>query len=70
MPDDDDLEKKIAKLELSGLGGSWRPLRIRCEASLFRLYRANSIEIEVRPDTPQPASVLHMGPSTSKFYGS
>lgn len=68
VPADEDLEQKVARLELSGVGGSWGALRIRCEASLFRLYRANSLAVEVRPDTPQPASVLLMGPSTSKFY--
>ncbi|KAL1502012.1 hypothetical protein ABEB36_007225 [Hypothenemus hampei] len=54
----DQLEERTARLELTGVGGSWEPLRIRCEATLFRLYRANSIEVEVKPDTPQPASVL------------
>lgn len=49
----DQLEERTARLELSGVGGSWDPLRIRCEASLFRLYRAKSREIQVRPDTPQ-----------------
>lgn len=64
---EEDLEQKVARLELSGVGGSWGALRIRCEASLFRLYRANSLEVEVRPDTPQPASVLLMGPTASKY---
>lgn len=68
VPAEEELEQKIARLELSGVGGSWGALRIRCEASLFRLYRANSLEVEVRPDTPQPASVLLMGPSTSKLF--
>ncbi|VEN45131.1 unnamed protein product, partial [Callosobruchus maculatus] len=61
-PWDDDLEKKSGRLELSGVGGSWGALRLRCEATLFHLYRANSLEVEVRPDMPQPASVLLMGP--------
>ncbi|CAH1109751.1 unnamed protein product [Psylliodes chrysocephalus] len=59
---EDHLERKTGRLELSGVGGSWGTLRLRCEATLFRLYRANSLEVEVRPDTPQPASVL-LGPS-------
>ncbi|XP_030762528.1 uncharacterized protein LOC115887281 [Sitophilus oryzae] len=62
---EDQLEQKTAQLELTGVGGSWGALRIRCEASLFRLYRANSVAIEVKPDTPQPASVLLMGPSSN-----
>ncbi|XP_066249284.1 uncharacterized protein [Euwallacea similis] len=49
----DQLEKRTARLELTGVGGSWEPLRIRCEATLFRLYRAKSMEMQVRPDTPQ-----------------
>nr|CAI5828559.1 unnamed protein product [Callosobruchus analis] len=61
-PWEDDLEKKSGRLELSGVGGSWGALRLRCEATLFHLYRANSLEVEVRPDIPQPASVLLMGP--------
>ncbi|XP_056645045.1 uncharacterized protein LOC130450598 [Diorhabda sublineata] len=61
---EDQLEKKTGRLELSGVGGSWGTLRLRCEATLFRLYRANSLEVEVRPDTPQPASVLLMGPNS------
>ncbi|XP_074037290.1 uncharacterized protein [Leptinotarsa decemlineata] len=63
-PVEDQLEKKTGRLELSGVGGSWGTLRLRCEATLFRLYRANSLEVEIRPDTPQPASVLLMGPSS------
>ncbi|KAF7277857.1 hypothetical protein GWI33_009111 [Rhynchophorus ferrugineus] len=61
---EDQLEQKTAQLELTGVGGSWGALRIRCEANLFRLYRANSVVVEVKPDTPQPASVLLMGPSS------
>ncbi|KAK9754844.1 hypothetical protein QE152_g865 [Popillia japonica] len=61
--DRDLLETASSKLELTGVGGSWGTIRLRCEANLFRLYRANSIEVEVKPDTPQPASVLLMGPS-------
>ncbi|CAG9764526.1 unnamed protein product [Ceutorhynchus assimilis] len=61
----DQLEEKTARLELTGVGGSWEPLRIRCEASLFRLYRAKSLQVEVKPDTPRPASVLLLGPSSS-----
>ncbi|GJQ78535.1 hypothetical protein Trydic_g11649 [Trypoxylus dichotomus] len=61
--DHDLLETASSKLELTGVGGSWGTIRLRCEANLFRLYRANSIEVEVKPDTPQPASVLLMGPS-------
>ncbi|KAJ8916311.1 hypothetical protein NQ315_005006 [Exocentrus adspersus] len=66
---EDQLEKKTGRLELSGVGGSWGALRLRCEASLFRLYRANSLEVEVRPDTPQPASVLLMTPSNGGLFG-
>lgn len=62
---EENLERKVGRLELSGVGGSWGAIRLRCEANLFRLYRANSLEVEVRPDTPQPASVLLMGPSSS-----
>ncbi|XP_071053933.1 uncharacterized protein [Onthophagus taurus] len=61
--DADLLETASSKLELTGVGGSWGTIRLRCEATLFRLYRANSIEVEVKPDTPQPASVLLMGNS-------
>ncbi|CAH1960110.1 unnamed protein product [Acanthoscelides obtectus] len=64
-PWEDNLEKRSARLELSGVGGSWGALRLRCEATLFRVYKANSLEVEVRPDTPQPASVLLMGPSNA-----
>lgn len=59
----DLLETAVSRLELTGVGGSWGAIRLRCEGTLFRLYRANSLEVEVRPDTPQPASVLLMGPS-------
>ncbi|KAG5889866.1 hypothetical protein JTB14_003597 [Gonioctena quinquepunctata] len=59
-PVEDQLEKKTGRLELSGVGGSWGTLRLHCEATLFRLYRANSMVVEIRPDTPQPASVLLM----------
>lgn len=62
---EDQLEQKNARLELTGVGGSWDPLRIMCEASLFRLYRAKSLEVEVKPDAPHPASVLLMGASSS-----
>ncbi|XP_049826288.1 uncharacterized protein LOC126266430 [Aethina tumida] len=61
--DVDQLEKATSRLELTGVGGMWEAIRLRCEASLFRLYRANSLEVQVKPDTPQPASVLLMGPS-------
>ncbi|XP_031340301.1 uncharacterized protein LOC116168514 [Photinus pyralis] len=63
--DEDHLESATSRLELTGVGGSWGTIRLRCEASLFRLYKANSLELEVKPDapTPQPASVLLMGPS-------
>uniref|UniRef100_A0AAR5P519 Ig-like domain-containing protein n=3 Tax=Dendroctonus ponderosae TaxID=77166 RepID=A0AAR5P519_DENPD len=54
----DQLEERTARLELTGVGGSWEPLRIRCEAAVFRLYRSSSAAVEVKPDTPQPASVL------------
>lgn len=59
------LEKAISRLELTGAGGSWAAIRLRCEATLFRLYRANSLEVEVKPDSPQPASVLLMETSSS-----
>ncbi|XP_050312264.1 uncharacterized protein LOC126747570 [Anthonomus grandis grandis] len=62
---DQSLEQKTARLELSGVGGSWEPLRITCEASLFKLYRARSLEVQVKPDTPHPASVLLMGERNS-----
>lgn len=63
--DDDAMETASSRLELTGVGGSWGTIRLRCEAAVFRLYKANSLELEVRPDspTPQPASVLLMGPS-------
>ncbi|CAH1126295.1 unnamed protein product [Ceutorhynchus assimilis] len=64
---EDQLEQKTARLELTGVGGSWDPLRIMCEATLFRLYRAKSLDIEVKPDTPHPASVLLMGTSSTDF---
>lgn len=57
------METATSKLELTGVGGSWGTIRLRCEANLFRLYRANSLEVEVKPDSPQPASVLHLGPN-------
>ncbi|KAF5283890.1 hypothetical protein FQA39_LY04710 [Lamprigera yunnana] len=65
--DDDHMETATSRLELTGVGGSWGTIRLRCEAALFRLYKANSLELEVKPDapTPQPASVLLMGPSIS-----
>ncbi|XP_017778521.1 PREDICTED: uncharacterized protein LOC108564108 [Nicrophorus vespilloides] len=59
------LETANSRLELTGVGGSWGAIRLRCEATQFRLYRANSLVVEVKPDTPQPASVLLMGPSTN-----
>uniref|UniRef100_A0AAR5P6H8 Ig-like domain-containing protein n=1 Tax=Dendroctonus ponderosae TaxID=77166 RepID=A0AAR5P6H8_DENPD len=61
----DQLDQKSARLELTGVGGSWDPLRITCEASLFKLYHAKSVEVQVRPDTPQPASVLLMETSSN-----
>lgn len=63
MTDENDLETANSRLELTGVGGSWGAIRLRCEATLFRLYKANSLEVEVKPDTPQPASVLLMDPS-------
>lgn len=57
------LEKSFSRLELTGVGGSWGAIRLRCEANLFKLFRANSLEIAVKPDVPQPASVLLMGSS-------
>ncbi|KAK9876192.1 hypothetical protein WA026_011313 [Henosepilachna vigintioctopunctata] len=59
----DHLEKSFSRLELTGVGGSWGSIQLRCEANLFRLFRANSLEVTVRPDVPQPASVLLMGSS-------
>ena len=59
----DELETASSKLELTGVGGSWGTVRLRCEASLFRFYKVNSVEVEVKPDTPQPASVLGKGPN-------
>ncbi|KAF2902694.1 hypothetical protein ILUMI_03493 [Ignelater luminosus] len=66
--DEDLLETATSRLELTGVGGSWGTIRLRCEATVFRLYKANSLELEVRPDspTPQPASVLLMGPSINE----
>ncbi|XP_044747313.1 uncharacterized protein LOC123308630 isoform X2 [Coccinella septempunctata] len=58
-----ELEKSFSRLELTGVGGSWGAIRLRCEANLFRLFRANSLEVSVKPDVPQPASVLLMGSS-------
>lgn len=54
----DLLETASSRLELTGIGGSPTAVRLRCEATVFRLYRANSLEVEVRPESPQPASVL------------
>lgn len=62
MANENQLETANSRLELTGVGGSWGAIRLRCEATLFRLYRANSLEVEVKPDTPQPASVLLMDP--------
>lgn len=57
----DMLETAQSRLELTGVGGSPTAVRLRCEASVFRLYRADSLEVEVKPDSPRPASVLLMG---------
>ncbi|KAL3288852.1 hypothetical protein HHI36_003299 [Cryptolaemus montrouzieri] len=58
--DGEQLRKSYSRLELTGVGGSWGDIRLRCEANLFRLFRANSVEVSVKPDVPQPASVLLM----------
>lgn len=58
-----ELEKSFIRLELEGVDGSWGAIRLRCEANLFKLFRANSLEVSVKPDVPQPASVLLMGSS-------
>ncbi|XP_065168756.1 uncharacterized protein [Atheta coriaria] len=63
IKDSELLDTANSRLELTGVGGSWGAIRLRCEATQFRLYRANSVEVEVKPDTPQPASVLLMGRS-------
>lgn len=63
MTDENDMETANSRLELTGVGGSWGAIRLRCEAILFKLYKASSLEVEVKPDTPQPASVLLMDPS-------
>ncbi|XP_018328873.1 uncharacterized protein LOC108739465 isoform X2 [Agrilus planipennis] len=60
--DKDLLETATGKLELTGAGGTWVLVRLKCEASVFRLYRASSIEVSVKPESPkpQPASILLM----------
>lgn len=65
----DLLETAMSKLELTGVGGSPTAVRLRCEASVFRLYRANSVEVEVRPESPQPASVLLLETSNKPSSG-
>ncbi|XP_069682456.1 CD166 antigen-like isoform X2 [Periplaneta americana] len=57
------LETSRSTLELEADSATFRDtkLRLRCEASLFKLYRRSSEELELHEDTPQLASVL--GPS-------
>lgn len=68
--DSDNMETARSKLELTGVGGSWGAIRLRCEATVFKLLKVKSLEVEVKPDTPQPASVLHLGPNINgeHFY--
>ncbi|KAJ9576048.1 hypothetical protein L9F63_007148, partial [Diploptera punctata] len=57
------LETSRSTLELEADSATFRDtkLRLRCEASLFQMYRRSSEELELHEDTPQLASVL--GPS-------
>jgi hypothetical protein len=58
-----NLETSRSTLELEADSATFRDtkLKLRCEASLFKLYRRSSEELELHEDTPQLASVL--GPS-------
>lgn len=67
------LETASSRLELSGTGAAPPgPVRLRCEASLFKIFRVTSVEFEVKPDLPpKPASVLgHSlnGKFLNRFY--
>ncbi|XP_077295485.1 uncharacterized protein LOC143917774 [Arctopsyche grandis] len=65
----DGMESSSSTLELEtellGSSSSVSKLRLRCEASLFDVYRSTSNTIEIKEDRPQLASV--MGHSISGF---
>lgn len=48
----------VSRLQLEAGSGK---LRIRCESSLFNVYRGTSQILELRQDSPRPASVLGPG---------
>lgn len=68
-PDGKESSSSMLELETDLLGGatSVSRLHLRCEASLFDLYRASSPTVEIKEDRPQLASVMGHSLSGKKY---
>ncbi|XP_044740030.1 uncharacterized protein LOC123301359 [Chrysoperla carnea] len=67
------LEIATSRLELSTADPTTHPqlgpIRLRCEATLFKIFKVTSIEVDIKPNSPPLLSASVLGHSNNHFSG-